>query len=477
MQQMEDDAHCLSKKVKRQNKNDHDSNVKYENRVHDATQAMAIYKSLVSTTATTTEGQQKQPFGWELTIKDGLLELNSDIDTIEELLQYSNSFIKHLSPFRGVFQKSSIYLETTSFNLLIRTFRFIFLSIENLASKRSSQQCNLLSVPQQQQQQHQHNYHHYVQREHQQQISIQHPSIPYLHLHYRSIVDHLIHIYSNHENSRRLFLHVPTFLNYYQHLQDPLTCPITLAVCVHTLCTARRMITHSASERRAIANFFYDKCKDILYDIFDDPDYKLETIIVINLLQHFVMFVLLRFNEARRWITIAHCLCKNLESNNMTDEGVTQPHHQHQPKKCQQLTLYLPSDIKHALLQRHIFYTENTYQLLDFIVDETASGPHPRKMNSMKVSYMQSIPGEDRGTCEMIEAHNRLLQLCTNPYMAAISAVHLIILKFLWIFWFGWILLYVNGGMIFLDIYEYVMISTLKTQWMPLKQTNLYQKH
>ena len=419
MQQLENDRQCLSK----EERHEEDCKSYRDNRIsisqknfsnYDSKKVVSTYRNVMSN-AGQISSQQKQQFEWKLTIQDGVLKLHSKIETIQELLQYSNAFMAHLSPFEGVFQKSLIHLETMSFNLLLRTFRFVFLSIEDLEpNKRScpslsycfSQTINTSnSQPLHHSQQQQQHY----QEQPYVNDTIKHPTIPYLHMHYRPIIDHLIHIYSNHENSRRLFLHVPTFLKHYHSLQDPLSCPITLAVCVHILCTTRRLITHSAAERRGIANFFYEKCKDILLDIFDDPARKLETIVVINLLQHFTTFILLRVNEAQRWTTIAHRLCKDLESG--FEQRLQQQHEK---------STWLRPEMQRILLQRHAFYTENNFQLLDFITDESKHVQYSAKLD-MKVSYMEAMPGEDSCTREMIEAHNRLLQLCTNPYMAAIT--------------------------------------------------------
>ncbi|KAI9485125.1 hypothetical protein BDB00DRAFT_851140 [Zychaea mexicana] len=343
---------------------------------------MENYKGLVSR-------QPPKQFEWKLSIRDGLLKLHSKVDTIEELLQYSHAFLEYLAPFEGVFQKSIINLDSMSYNILIRTFRIIFRLNETKGRSPSSSLSSHLSL-----------------RRVQQQTIPQLQS--YLHRHYQFIIDHLINTYCERENSRRIFLHIPAFREHYRKLKDPLTCPITLAVCIHTLCTSKRIITHSATELRELADYLYAKCKKILYDMFDDPARKIETIVVINFLQHFMIFVLLRFNEARRWSTVAYSLCKDLESD------------LHQKTQRQQHNACLPLDMQKILLQRHFFYIENMLQLLSFMLDTKMFGQGLVKLD-MKVAYLEVMPGEDTTTSVLIEAHNRLLQLSTSPYMAAIT--------------------------------------------------------
>ena len=310
---------------------------------------------------------------WNLSIdQDGLLELHTDIQSIQELLLYSQAFVKFISPLNGLFNKSSISFQSTSFHLIISVFHLI------LYEKEKNRLCMGDNV-----------YYSKVSSIHQQP-----------HSYYRSVMDHLVKLYVNRENSRRLLVHTPTYIQHYKDIQDPLTCPVTLAICVHTVCTARHVIKYSATERRQLADFYYEKCKDILFDRFDDPSRKLETLVTINILQHFIIFVLLRMTEARRFATIAYSICKDLEVD--MNRGIY-------PKlKCE------PQILK-VLLQRHYFYAESTLTMLDFMIDKNQTKSH------VPVTYLDAMPDEDLRTKHFIEMHNHLLQLCTSPYMGALT--------------------------------------------------------
>ncbi|KAG2222448.1 hypothetical protein INT45_009460 [Circinella minor] len=310
---------------------------------------------------------------WNLSIdQNGLLKLHTDIQSIQELLLYSQAFVKYVSPLNGLFSKSSISFQSTSFHLIISVFHLI------LYEKEKKRLCMGDNI-----------YYSRLSSIHQQP-----------HSYYRSIMDHLVKLYVNRENSRRLLVHTPTYIQHYKDIHDPLTCPVTLAICVHTVCTARHVIKYSATERRQLADFYYDKCKDILFDRFDDPSRKLETLVTINILQHFVIFVLLRMTEARRFATIAFSICKDLE--------VDMNRGKYPKLKCE------PQVLK-VLLQRHYFYAESTLTMLDFMIDKNQTKSH------VPVTYLDAMPDEDLQTKHFIEMHNHLLQLCTSPYMCALT--------------------------------------------------------
>ncbi|KAI8142956.1 hypothetical protein BJV82DRAFT_112960 [Fennellomyces sp. T-0311] len=346
-----------------------DKEVEYwRNEITGLDEEMRQLEIVIKTTSSKVALSQKQ-LEWDLTIENGLLKLHTDIQSIQELLLYSQAFIKHIVPLQGLFKKETIRFESMSFHIITSTFRLLLASCEQHITVNRAIHRPL----------------HF--------FSLQHA-------HHQSIINHLVQIYVNRKNSRRLFVHIPTFLQHYQSLDDPLECPITLAICVHTICTTRHAVTNSAIERREMADFFYDKCTDILFEMFDDPTKKLETLFTINLLQHYIIFVLLRVTEARRLATIAYTLCKDLEPNLRHGKHPGLP--------------WSP-EVLRVLFQRHNFYAESTLTLLDFMIDENKS------KSLVSIEYLDTISDEDDTTREFIDMHNHLLQLCSSPYMAALT--------------------------------------------------------
>ncbi|KAI8140754.1 hypothetical protein BJV82DRAFT_671130 [Fennellomyces sp. T-0311] len=227
-----------------------------------------------------TNTEPSQEVQWKLSIEDGLLKLHTMITTLEELVMYSRASLRYLSPFRGLFNGTPIRFENSAIIYIMRGYRSMINGVIT----------PLESYPP-------------VYRD--QWVSEGEP--------YRPIIDQLVHWYLKHRNPQRPLLHAPSYLEHYRNLSDPLSCPITLAICVTTVCHIKQLGGYSAVQRRQMADFFYTKAKNILLEIFDDPKRKIETLYTITFLQHFIIYILLQPLEARRLATIAILICEDLQ--------------------------------------------------------------------------------------------------------------------------------------------------------------------
>ncbi|KAI8147800.1 hypothetical protein BJV82DRAFT_307055 [Fennellomyces sp. T-0311] len=292
---------------------------------------------------------------WKLTIENGQLKLHTQISSIEELIMFNQASLRYLSPFNGLVKITPFQFQKKSMSTLVYASCRLFL-------RAITPQVYVLPSP---------------------------GSMPFALSEMRPFMDKLIHSYLKISNPKLPFLFAPAFLEHYNGLSDPFSCPITLAICAHTLCMSRDVLhIYSAAERRRIAEFFYVKSKDILDDIFDDPSRKLETIFTISFLNHFLTFVLLQPQESRRWITISYLLCKELEP----------------------MYLELPEpSVESILLQRHSLYATRMLKLTDLIMDGAPDLPWP------KIMFSEKIPGEDEETCMYIDMYNHLLEISNNP--------------------------------------------------------------
>ncbi|KAI8141086.1 hypothetical protein BJV82DRAFT_187897 [Fennellomyces sp. T-0311] len=295
---------------------------------------------------------------WQLSVEDGKLKLQTAIKSIEEMIMYSRASLRYISPFKGLFNNVPIRCENATFTPILRAFRKMFTRVINEPDRPRLAEEQLQTTSE----------------------------------HYRTIIDHIIHVYFQYKNPRLPFLHAPTFFEHYRNLADPLSCPVTLAVCVNTVCTSRRHLDYSADERRHLAEFFYTKCKAILVDIFDAPSRKLETIFSVTFLHHYVTFILLQPSEARRLVTIAYLLCRELDSQ-ADDNDVP---------------------AMRILIHRHSMFAENALSVLSFLMDE-----RPSPYSLLCARLMETIPGEDDATCQNIDMYNHLLPFVTNPQLRA----------------------------------------------------------
>ncbi|KAI9255149.1 hypothetical protein BDA99DRAFT_562422 [Phascolomyces articulosus] len=305
------------------------------------------------------EQQQPPQQEWNLTIVDGILRLETGITSIEELMNYMQASFRYLSPFNNFFQSESVRFESSSVNMLIRALRLVS---QKIVSRP------LIPLP--------------INR------------LPVLH-DYRAIIEQLIRTYFKYQNPLYPFLHAPTFMKHYHQLQDPMTCPITLALCVHTICVPRRIIGYTAVEKRQLAEFFYTKCKEMLVEMFDDPARKFETITVINLTQHFTTFLLLQFMEARRLSTMSYLLCLELY-----------PIYKNK-QMSQQMRI---------MFERHFIFAESFMRTLDMMIEDKVDDNLPT------ITSVEIGDDEDELTSQYLIMYNHILRLLTSPFMITLTA-------------------------------------------------------
>lgn len=216
---------------------------------------------------------------WKLSIVNGTVRLETSIRSIDELLQFSQASFRYLSPFSSLFANESVVFESTSAHVVSTALR--------LVSRQSLRQSRMKLLP---------------------------VKLPIVY-DYRPIIDKLVNLHIECHKNRIPLLHAPTFMTYYRSLDDPFKSPVVMAVCVNMLGSFRRGIDYTAQEKRQLSDFFYQKCRDLLLDMFDDPDRRLETVITISLLITYVSLIRLEFAEARRLATIASLIAKDIDSS------------------------------------------------------------------------------------------------------------------------------------------------------------------
>lgn len=289
---------------------------------------------------------------WKLSIVDGTVRLETSIRSIDELLQFSQASFRYLSPFSSLFANESVVFESTSAHVVSSALR--------LVSKQSLRHSRMRLLP---------------------------VELPIMY-DYRSIIDKLVNLHIECHSNRIPLLHAPTFMTYYRSLDDPLKSPVVMAVCVNMLGSFRRGIDYTAQEKRQLSDFFYQKCRDLLLDMFDDPERRLETVITISLLVTYVSLIRLQFAEARRLATIASLIAKDIESSGLD----------HMQK------------FERAMFQRHRVHVEHNMKMLSMLLDETDD-------HIPCGDPMEALEDESKENHEFIGALNHLGRLAQSPYI------------------------------------------------------------
>ena len=366
----------------------------------------------------TKQREQKQ-MEWKLTVENGLLKLHTTINTMEELLMYSRASLRYLSPFQEIFKASSSSASTTTIvfensifsTVILRAFQFLFAQATH--NPPDQKDCLLISDDP---------YNDELPRNDPNITAAntnvsplpsppsQLPSVAPNDI--REIMDQLVQIYIEHKNPTHVFIHTSSFIEYYNlPTTDPLMCPVTLALCTDTICTTRRLDENlfPSTKRQYLAQFFYQRCKRFLVDMFDDPYRRLETIITVSFLKHYVLFVRLRPLEARRMLTIAYLLCKDLNE---------EKEHRQSYLSNRSVSGSIDGMISKRLVERHLLHAESMLNMVSFISNETIFKPQPT------IAYLEKLPGEENDIVGFyIDMNNRLIELSNNFYMRTVTVI------------------------------------------------------
>ncbi|KAI8060205.1 hypothetical protein BC940DRAFT_371467 [Gongronella butleri] len=230
---------------------------------------------------------------WKVRFVNGQWQIETGIRTLTELAQLQNMLYRHISPFQDAPRALEIELaqlggigHQSVFRMSIRVARNHLLLPGNKTSSWSPSLVppSLLTAP-------------------------------------AHIIQRLVHMYFDKFHDVLPFVYKDAYMMHFYALKDPMQCPITMALCAYVCCGHYSGSNidpimpwfDDIKNRRAIAEYFYDHCRAVLDDIFDDPARRLETVMTINLLKRFLMNTL-RISEMRKLESIAYMICMDLRA-------------------------------------------------------------------------------------------------------------------------------------------------------------------
>ncbi|KAI8144729.1 hypothetical protein BJV82DRAFT_57342 [Fennellomyces sp. T-0311] len=309
--------------------------------------------------------QRESGMQWQLCITDGAMRLEKPITTMEELLAFTQASIRYLSPFTGIFKPMSLRFESTSISISLGLTTMI--QRQELLKPRNKCFAKLVYDD----------------------IDISNLTPE----DYRDIIDHLIPLYLNRHICVMGLLHVPTFLEYYNSLDDPLDDAVILAICIDALVNLRNVLEYSPIKKRILAETFYGKCKDLLFDLYNDPNRKLEVVFTTSFLQTYLGDVVLNNLEASRLTTVALVLCAELQN----DPSIKMP------------------TIQRVLFKRHCLYLEANNRLFRMIHEDKVDFTLPEC-----VSELEILDDEPEKTKVYMMLYNHVLRLLGSRYITTL---------------------------------------------------------
>ncbi|CAO3696589.1 unnamed protein product [Rhizopus stolonifer] len=309
----------------------------------------------------------KQEPVWDLHFENGQLMLGTKINDFQELALYKKSFLRYLSPFGHTFQTSALIFEPASPGLLQRVI-CVMRKTSGLKNgeKKSIYENSLVT-------------------------KCLRPDI---------YLDKLINIYFHCFNSIAPAVHEITFRRRYELLKNKLDDPITLAICATACVFTCPHSVFDSHEKRFFGEYFYNRCMDKLINMFDEPEYYLESLIVTNILQCF-MFVTLRLSESKKWATIAIVLASNLKQ--------MYPDYIEGNKQQNYATRVL-----YSTLHRNCIFARILLCVIEFCVD--------RRIDNFETfgELLDILPDESPFIQGMVELANHIQKLESHPVMQSI---------------------------------------------------------
>lgn len=307
---------------------------------------------------------KKEPV-WDIEFINGQLRLRSDINSLEELMLYGKSVIRYLSPFGTVFKTTSLRFERINPGFVESAMQIV----------------NRIELPT---------------RGTSPAVISQRFSSGFVQLFRPEVfVNDLVNSFFKCLNDTAPLIHEPSFREHFSCLENPLTDPITLAICAGASIFTCRHSLFDSQEKRYFGEYFYKLAMDQLTDIFDDSERELETLVVINLLQMF-MITTLRIPDCRKWAGIGVIISTSLQQR--------YPDSFYGNSSYPRLTR-----IKYATIHRNCILSECFLNAIEFITSNRQD-----EIIHSKVQ-VDILPDESDGVRELLTLMNHIFRLALHP--------------------------------------------------------------
>ncbi|KAG0183511.1 hypothetical protein DFQ28_010571 [Apophysomyces sp. BC1034] len=300
-------------------------------------------------------------YRWEISVVDGRFQLETPIQSFHEMLAYGRAAIRYLSPFQDLFHDTNLVFELSQAkdSVLALLFDMIAKSSKAITAPPAAllpNQRTLLESP-------------------------------------RVVVDTLVDLYFACQNKTIPFVNEATYMAHYAKLRDPTTCAVTMGICVVVTSSVCKHVPFAPAERRRLAEYFFEICENRLYDIFDEPDHRLETVITIHLVSSFLRNTL-KTAKTRKWSTISKLICDDLSQ-----------------------TAQFKSQDERILFSRHHVVSALISQFLDYLIDKSDSDCPPKIVDEIAPIALQPMSSECGITIELLEIMDYVVKLSTTPCM------------------------------------------------------------
>jgi hypothetical protein len=207
-----------------------------------------------------------------------------------------------------------------------------------------------------------------------------------------AVIDGLIKIYFQCRNTHIPLVHESTFMEHYRGLTSPSDSLVCLSICCSICATPCNHTVNYPHKFRKLGDYFYDLAKRKLMNQFDETHKRLENLICINLLNTFMLTVLM-LEDFKNLVTMGFRICLDLTT--WFEEQV--------------------DTVERMLYSRHFFTIFLSQGLLSLITNE------PMHHLSTPLPEWIVMEDEPKEVSDFISIKNHLIRLYNHPYLANVK--------------------------------------------------------
>ncbi|GAB5593569.1 hypothetical protein Unana1_08469 [Umbelopsis nana] len=220
------------------------------------------------------------------------------------------------------------------------------------------------------------------------------------------VVSSLLATYFQCHNKQMAILHQKTFMEEDYDQNNPLSSPVVMSLCSYVcLRHCRHMPPYTSQELREFGEFFYKTARDLLEDIFDDPDYRHEAMNTFTFLGMFRLHTL-RVSEAFTAFSLGYTIALDLYDEMMSLPVVDE-------KSLIRKELFKRQYFHAAMVEHHVYH----------IVEKSFKDFNLRKLSGP----LQALPGEGPDMFKSIKLKNAfILWISDQRVLNARREIHML---------------------------------------------------
>lgn len=210
------------------------------------------------------------------------------------------------------------------------------------------------------------------------------------------VIETLLDTYFKCHNKQMQILLESTFMEDFHKQTDIFASPVTMALCSYVcLRHCRHMPNYPAQDLREMGEYFYGLARELLEDIFDEPDHRSDTMIALIFIGMFRIQTL-RASEAFTAFSLAYTITLDIYDDEVRKPVVDE-------KSWIQRELFKRQCFHVTLMEHHVYHlVESSFKEFKFLFAGQA---------------LEALPGETEDMLKTIQLKNIFMSWLSNDKM------------------------------------------------------------